>query len=377
MIKQTNNYTHSLFPYPAKFPPEPIKDIIENLSNEGDSVLDPFCGSGTVLVESILRKRSVTGIELNPVGALVSRAKSRIYKKSQLASLDKTIEMLAVVERERDSWIEQVLSSKAMPAYKNMDHWFQPNMVEELAAIRSAILTNPAYNSGIHDLLWMAFLKIIVPVSNQESETRYAAIVKPEIHNGYAIKKFRQTISEYRATLKDSLPVVKDLQYQDPKVYEGDTLATMATLSDSMFDLVVTSPPYINTFDYYLYHKHRIFWLGKDPQLIRKSELGCHHRIDTMTYVRALNEYRDYLLGVFTQIRRTLRPKKHVFIMIGDGIVKGQVIDSQKLVANLAQETGFRVEDISSVGLRQVSSRFIKDERIDRKNHHFITLKRK
>ncbi len=62
--------------------------MIELLSRPGELVLDPFCGSGTALVEALRLGRRAVGGDLNPVALVSSRAKTRRLSASQLARLD-------------------------------------------------------------------------------------------------------------------------------------------------------------------------------------------------------------------------------------------------------------------------------------------------
>ena len=74
-IQDKNYLTHGIHPYPAKFVPQIPGAIIDAYSKPGDTILDPFCGSGTTLLESIIRGRNALGIDINPIATLISRAK--------------------------------------------------------------------------------------------------------------------------------------------------------------------------------------------------------------------------------------------------------------------------------------------------------------
>jgi len=83
----TSYLTHSLHPYPAKFIPQIPNALIQELSSVGDTVLDPFCGSGTTLVESLVLKRHAIGIDANPLACLISRAKTSRLSAADLDAL--------------------------------------------------------------------------------------------------------------------------------------------------------------------------------------------------------------------------------------------------------------------------------------------------
>lgn len=366
-------YTHSLFPYPAKFPPEPIRNHILKYSNPGDFILDPFCGSGTVLVESRLSGRNSMGIDLNPVSTLISKVKSSVYTNENLNDLKKVIDRIEISINKYSIWKKSALSNKQLQNYKNIEHWFKEEMIEELSAIKYDYLSDT--ESPIHDLLWMGFLNIIVIVSKQENDTRYAAIDKPEVKPKFALTRFKSVLENYYRTLKTSLDK-KINNKVISTVYEGDSTKILDTLKKGKFKLAITSPPYINTFDYYLYHKHRIFWMDKSPQEVRQSEIGCHHRIDSKSYDVAFSEYHDDLLKIMTKVNNCLSKGGRFIWLIGDGIVKSKVIKANDLLIDLSEKSGYLIDDIQTISLRDVSKGFIKGKTLDLKKHHTVILKK-
>jgi len=72
-IKNKNYLTHNIHPYPAKFIPQIPSCFIETYSKKNDVVLDPFCGSGSTLLEATIRDRKAIGLDLNPIATLISR----------------------------------------------------------------------------------------------------------------------------------------------------------------------------------------------------------------------------------------------------------------------------------------------------------------
>jgi hypothetical protein len=83
----TPKLTHQLFRYPAKFHPPVVAKLLEQYTRPGDLVFDPFPGSGTALVEAMIRGRRSVGSDIDPVAAVVSHAKTRRY---DLDEVDKT-----------------------------------------------------------------------------------------------------------------------------------------------------------------------------------------------------------------------------------------------------------------------------------------------
>lgn len=364
------NYTHFFHPYPAKFPADIVRKCIAEYSKEGERVIDPFCGSGTALVESKLLGRNAFGIDINPVGVLISKAKSANYADKDLLALDSVIEQVTGAVLVSEMWIEGH-TSDSLPTYENRQYWFSDSVIRELNAIQSELIAPfKEQNPTLYELLMTAFSRIIVQVSNQDTETRYARVEK-NIKVGETLKLFLKTLKAYRKAFTEAEKPIAETRVE---VIEGDTLKELPKLAENSFDMAITSPPYINSFDYYLYHKHRIFLLNKSPMLVRKTEIGGHHTIDGQTYDKAFNEYRSAMKTVFECLHKILKPNKKFVLLIGDGIVKGKVINSAELMEAIAKETDFCVLKTETVPLKQVSKTFIKDKKIERKKHHLMVF---
>ena len=162
-------FTHGIHPYPAKFIPELPREIIRECTKERNIVLDPFCGSGTTLLEACIAGRKSIGIDSNPVAALISRAKTTaltVCEQEQILSIANRLSKMDLTEI-KAAWI---------PAVQNLEHWFQKNVITELSWLKQFILDNSSGNLQV--FLLCIFSSIIVKVSNQESNTRYAAIEK-------------------------------------------------------------------------------------------------------------------------------------------------------------------------------------------------------
>lgn len=367
-----NLYTHNFHPYAAKFPPYAVRSLIQKYTNASDNVLDPFCGSGTTLVECRLLCRNATGIELNPIGKLISETKSALYSKEDI---DLSINAISQLEGHClaiNQWVASYSSENILPNHPKKEFWFRPHVLKELYAIK---LTIDRYidNAKVYNLLMTGFSRIIVPVSNQESETRYKAIEK-NLPSGYTLRLYIRVIEEYISVLKKYNLADSGCDAKID-VIEGDAREQVDCL-ERKFDFVITSPPYINSYDYYLYHKHRIYWLGKDPRAVRKLEIGCHHTVDRQTYEKATNEYQKSMVRIFQGINKALKPKAYFALLIGDGIVKGKLVKADEVIAETAQLSGFELISTRSIPLKEVSKQFLKGIHNHRKLHHVIILRK-
>lgn len=305
------------------------------------------------------------------MGKLISEAKSVCYSKDDISLVTKVRSQLQQHCLTVNEWIDPIIVSNILPNHPKKEFWFKTHVLKELYAIKT-VIEGYSDNQKVHDLLIMAFLRIIVPVSNQESETRYKAIEKT-VPIGATLRLYLKVLDSYIEVLKNNMLPPCDIEIT---VLEGDSREKIGQLIKGSFDLVITSPPYINSYDYYLYHKHRIYWLGKDPAIVRKLEVGNHHRVDRQTYENATTEYHDSMLRIFQGVNNALKPQGHFALLIGDGIVKGQTIKANELIESLAKLSGFEITSTMSIPLSEVSRRFIKGANGREKLHHVIVLRK-
>ena len=158
-----------IHPYPAKFIAELPRALLDALPvAPGTAVLDPFCGGGTTLAECQRRGLPSVGIDLNPIACLMARVKTA-PRPPGLKDIAATVANRA--RREPDA---------AIPPIPNLDHWFDRPIQRALVALTEAVAKAPAAH---RDALRLAVSSIVVRVSRQESDTRYAAVKKNVAYN--------------------------------------------------------------------------------------------------------------------------------------------------------------------------------------------------
>ena len=153
-----------------------------------------------------------------------------------------------------------------LPEIPRLDHWFRSEVQVAIAALASAIGTQ---GGAARDILRLALSSIIVRVSNQESDTRYAAIEK-DVEREDVFRQFVRAARRIEEALRArSNPLPK------ATVIEADVLSLNPAIIRQPVGLVVTSPPYPNAYEYWLYHKYRMWWLGFDPLAVKAREIGA------------------------------------------------------------------------------------------------------
>ena len=161
--------THSLHPYPAKFPPQLPNVILSKYGIKGQTVLDPFCGSGTTLVESRLLGFNAIGVDVNGLSTLLSKVKATPLSNEEIATIK---DFISLVENENFQW-SMNRPQIEVKQIEGLEHWFQHNVAEELTHLLNLI--SKINSENVRDFLKIVVSSIIVRVSNQESDTRFVA----------------------------------------------------------------------------------------------------------------------------------------------------------------------------------------------------------
>ncbi len=239
--KDDKESLHGLHPWAAKFTPQLPREVIQAHTNERHVVLDPFCGSGTTLLEAARLGRKSIGVDSNPIATLVSRAKTTALTTQEVA------EATALLSRVRETRPHSLPAAPViMP---RQDHWFQANVAAELAYLRA--LVRNCSSANLAAFLECVFSSIIVSVSNQESETRYAAIDKG-LPDGATLDRFARKLEKSLAAWTSESEILK-IRRNQPRVINDDASKLNELLAPASVDLIVTSPPYPNSYDYRTY----------------------------------------------------------------------------------------------------------------------------
>jgi site-specific DNA-methyltransferase (cytosine-N4-specific) len=378
--QDTTYLTHNFHPFPAKFIPQIPNLMIRQFSQRNETVFDPFCGSGTTLVEAKLLGRNGLGVDIHPLGVFMTKVKTT---KIPEVEMEKAHQLLKIIERRINMIMDKICKEKSLlsfigesknedfsytiPEFPNRDHWFQEHVLHELSIINTSIM-NADISLEVRDLLLLAFSYIIVPVSNQDSETRYAA-VKKEIQPKQPFLLFKEKVLDMINRIKLFNQMASDCE---ATVYLADS-RELDFLEENIADLIVTSPPYPNTYDYYLYHKLRMFWLKMDWEKAKLNEIGS--RLRHSSQKEPIDAYMKDMTKCFEHFRRILKPGKQFVIIVGDSIIRKELLKGDEIIAEIASGTGFKVVDKIEYNLSYASKTFNPAFRSKLKQEHIILLK--
>jgi site-specific DNA-methyltransferase (cytosine-N4-specific) len=338
---KTSYLTHGLHPYPAKFIPQIPDTLIRELSNEGDTIADVFCGSGTTLVEALILNRNAIGFDANPLACLITKAKTTRFvsgDKESLVSLAGKATETADAITNAGKTLFHLAGAFTSPAWRpdgeTLSFWFEPPVVEELAEILS--WCKGLSSETARTVALVAFSAIIVTVSKQDSDTRYVRREK-NIAPGETMGKFARALkSSLIAVDEFSLKIRPELRCE---VIQANILEQPP---GPHFDLMVCSPPYPNAFSYHLYHMTRMIWLGMDQPKFKREEIGSHRKYSAKGLNGATAEtFRAEMQTIFAWLHVHLKHGGFACFVVGDSTIRGERINNADLIAAAGLAEGF------------------------------------
>lgn len=323
---RTRGGVHGIHPYPAKFIPQIPRQLLQLIGPRPPAVVfDPFCGSGTTLVEAQLAGYRTIGVDLNPIATLISRVKTDC-NSPPLSSAARRI-----VRAAKQSHVK-------IPPIPRIDHWFTTEAQRALAGLHDEVSRETS--DSLREGLKLALSAITVRVSNQDGETRYAA-VKKNVSEEQVFLFFQRAADKIDAARSYYQNQLFDTPRFSSRLLTADILSV--TPKDiGPVDLVITSPPYPNAYEYWLYHKYRMYWLGFDPIAVRESEIGARPHFFKKN-PHTSEDFQRQMGIVFKLLSSVMSTGSLACFVVADSMIRGEIVDNVKLLANAGNSNHFRV----------------------------------
>jgi hypothetical protein len=335
----TRAHIHGFHSYPARLHPLLAHRLVTGLCDKRATVLDPFCGSGTVLVESRLLGRAAIGVDANPLAVALARFKvSGMQATARKALLDDASEVGRLADERR---ARRQGASMRYPA--GDVELFEPHVLLELDSLRLGIRRiEPA---DLRAALELVLSSILIKVSRQPGDTS-AARRERRLAGGFTTRLFLektdelvQRFADYEQRLPPGAP--------DARVFEDDARKLQPVAAGSI-DLVVTSPPYPGTYDYLSHHAARLRWLGMPTDSFDRREIGARRRLEAVRPESAMRAFRDDFAMVLGALGRVCRGNAVVALVVADSVLSGRPIYAEDWVREAGRLAGFRISALAS-----------------------------
>lgn len=371
-IPNTTYLTHGIHAYPAKFIPQIPRYFIKNTTLVGDTVLDPFAGSGTALVESTLLSRNSVGGDINPLAPLLWDAKTNFGDEVTSWRFEFT-DFLSALQRTR---------AVDPPPVAAIRKWFDDEPIETLSRIFGLIRDYPFSSERLRNFLLVCASSTVRKVSRADPKVSKPFISRRqrelfaqgpvewktmEVFSGQ-VSKYYARVGEYYRSVRKGVsetgftPKVTPLFPQDARTLPG--------LTKHSVDAAVTSPPYVSAQEYFRTVKLELFWLGLaderriielDKQVLGTEkvdtdsgpeyrELGIPsldpglrqvYQVDRARWLVAF-EYFEGLRMHFKRMAEVLRSGAKYGFLVGDNTIRRVPLPVHVGVVQMAGEAGLR-----------------------------------
>ena len=345
----TQYSTHGIHTYVAAMIPALARQLIDTYAPNGGTVLDPFCGGGAVLVESIRSGRQSMGQDINSLAVLVSKVKTTHIESDLIRSTGAKVITEAL---EYDGTSLRFLKSDFV------EYWFKDYMLLPLTAIRCAVerVGQPDLRK-LFQALFSATVRDVSLTHRNEVRLRRMTPEQQERFNPDIISVFNKRV-ELAAERVSALPPGASAAVQ-----KGDT--RQLNLPNDAVDTIVCSPPYgdeRNGVNYTQFSKNMLYWLGYSREQIQSSKdatlgWGKGHRTlppsvmlhnavsrlsDQPGSVReAVAFYADYNDALRQMVRVT---RDRIIIVIGNRVLNKQVLNNGQITVELMDALGIPLE---------------------------------
>ena len=378
--RDTSYASHGYHRYPAKFIPQLTRRCILENSMVGDLIVDPFCGCGTTIVESLIYGRKSIGIDVNPVATLISKAKITPIEPNKL---NQEKEKLFSAIENKD---ENRNKTKNKEFNERIVYWF-PN--EKIRLELLSILNNiqSLESEDLKNFFLCGFSQILkncsIWLAKSNKPTRDFNKKQQD-----PIRLFKRQINRMAKGNLELYNLTRDKSVKENKVVLSDARKIPAKSNSAK--MVVTSPPYVTSYEYADLHQLTALWLGYANSLaaFRDGFIGSIHKKDidhngiksqlAIKTIENLSEKskrealgtKNYFFEMqqcFQEMHRVLEPKGRACIVIGNTKLKGVDILNAEIFVEIMNNLGFKTRKIVK---RAVPSKILPQTR-DSKNGRF------
>ena len=301
--RSVNQYlTHWIYPYKGKFHPQMIRALLNIIGlKQGDTVFEPFSGSGTTALEAQLLGINFVGIDISPLCVIQGRVKTEsIYVLDEISEIK-----------------DEVISKSVPNLFQREDNYYK--MIENITE-----------DERVKNFYKLARLLAVSDNSRRNRDFRTS---------------FIKNLNLMIASLKDFIEIKErlNLKVGDVKVEIGDSRDVK--LPDSYVDGIITSPPYSIALDYVKNDEHSLKDLGFDVFNMRNDFIGVRGAGKSRVEL-----YNEDMKKSYSEMYRVLKPNKYAVIVIGNATYQGKEVKTVEFTIDYMESLGFKlVKNINKI----------------------------
>lgn len=379
-------HIHNIINYPATMVPKMQAEVIDIIMKEVTdikNIFDPFVGSGTILVEGMLRGLDVYGIDINPLADLITKVKTNPVNIDCLE-----IKILNLFDNIDKSNLQYEITS-----FPGIEKWFKEDIIDDLSKVKCCIRQEE--DVEYRRIFWISFCQIIKESCNSRHSTFKLHIKNEDNITNFrfnTIEQFKRHVLHVRDSMKEFEEILGDKIVQKTKVHyknkvkvmSGDSIKIMADnrrFKEESVDMIVTSPPYGDNHTTVTYGQYSILqlrWIDiedidknidlsiidKLSEIDKRSLGGIYYSCEYIEKSGILNKsktlYNEYnkLISenekdkarkvasfyidfnkILNNCFRILKKDKYAIFTVGNRRVNNEIIEFNKIIKELGEYT--------------------------------------
>ncbi len=389
-VLNKNMPLHDWYLMPEAYSAPLVTDAIAEFGiRKGQTLLDPFCGTGTTLVAAKLAGCDALGIEVNPFLCFASRTKAREDFDLPLLRLES-----ATLLKKANAALDRLVDTGPLslvddlPDMPRLEQWISRRVVWKILALRECIGENTS--ERVRDLPMLALASLLRGASNMK--------LSPHAFGSRVVKHDAPVMCMFEQKLKKMIADIEWLEEQDglgrAEVVEGDVRASGGLEHELLpAALAIGSPPYLNNLDYTMQTRMELFFLGfvsdmEGLKRLRKKMMICDTKatykeiedwkrveeiptIATVSkaiddkledkgwgwdYGRMTRNYFGGLLRAMESVKPMLAPGAKLVLILGESAHAGILVPVPDLAAELGKIAGYDHAEVRVMRTRRSSS---------------------
>lgn len=358
---------HKIHIYPAKFPAFIAEKTFEYAKKKKmhiKLVCDIFCGCGTVALEARRHNIDFLGFDINPIATIISKAKGNNY------DIDK---VKHYYEKVLESYNHINIDDLYDKANTRLKYWFERRQYNELLVLLEAI------NSEVPDNIYNNLFKCLFSNSLKPCSKWLSKSIKPQVDPN---KICANPLDEFNKNFKRTLKALSEIEnYETSVTIVNESILNDISQYENSVDFIITSPPYVTSYEYADLHQLSSLWLGctDDYTSLRKNSIGSLHNlsayqiekeklnntafqiVDKLWIVdkskaKSVARYYDEMSQTIFKCYQLLKQKGRCLFVIGDTEYKHIKMQNAKFICEELLNKNFEIESICK---RDISNKYL------------------